>query len=719
MKTTLSKMLLLLSLSAFATPAWAVKDLRDDQVRVGVKSSSADKVIVFDTNQGAANPKIKANKSTNKLQFSQDGTNFKDIGSGAGSGGGGLNLLSEGNANADAEQGTTGHTASGGTFTTVAASPLQPNDTKHFRFSPSAANQTVTTSQVAITERLYGGNCSAQIVYKTTESTNLYKYQVINGSSVVQGSAVSLPATNGLFVRSPLITFPCPTSGTLAGQMVAASSAPSAAIDYDEEYVGELSTVQIVRQGFVGSISWAPAASCLWSRNTAGYANYAANTSCATPTVEGAVSAPATKIPALVLASGLPAGRYYIVGMGNFNQVNSVSTQTFARFRFSDGTTASKDIGITQIMALGTGGVSISGDGVLVGELNYTTAQAGPLTINLQSDPISASVTTQVDSINNSTTFSIYRYSNTTDTVYNAETLNFKIDASIGGDNPSLGGSAVSTPGEFTAAAFTLVANAGSSAVKIACPSTEAASGTTCATNEVPGVVFDAPVAGVYEACYTLTHQSYVNAGSSTALGVAWYLVETADGSSTILQTGKDVPFSRGSTNLDTTFPVRSCSDFTFSSSGKKALKIYRAQSAVAGTNSLLADRDASLGGGRDIHITVRLKNQFTTVPFTINAITSKYPGIAGGDWASVANSGTATIVSQSGFLSGVSRTGAGLVTNTFATPYAVAPICFCQSNAGNGEIFYTNSVTTSSVVCGNTATATDRPYNLLCFGPR
>jgi 3D (Asp-Asp-Asp) domain-containing protein len=54
----------------------------------GKQSSSADKDIVFDLNLGASNPRIRANKGTGNLEFSNDGATFTEIGSGSGGGGG-------------------------------------------------------------------------------------------------------------------------------------------------------------------------------------------------------------------------------------------------------------------------------------------------------------------------------------------------------------------------------------------------------------------------------------------------------------------------------------------------------------------------------------------------------------------------------------------------------------------------------------------------------
>ncbi len=71
-----------------ALTAYAVDFKTNLDVMVhGKQSSSADKDIVFDLNLGSSNPRIRANKGTGNLEFSNDGATFTEIGSGSGGGG--------------------------------------------------------------------------------------------------------------------------------------------------------------------------------------------------------------------------------------------------------------------------------------------------------------------------------------------------------------------------------------------------------------------------------------------------------------------------------------------------------------------------------------------------------------------------------------------------------------------------------------------------------
>lgn len=81
----------------FSTAFAADTVITTNKVVMGQKSSAADKVLEFQSNLGAANPKIKVNPATAKIQFANDGTNYKDLGSG---GSGSKNFTTFGDAEA-------------------------------------------------------------------------------------------------------------------------------------------------------------------------------------------------------------------------------------------------------------------------------------------------------------------------------------------------------------------------------------------------------------------------------------------------------------------------------------------------------------------------------------------------------------------------------------------------------------------------------------------
>lgn len=84
-----------------------------------------------------------------------------------------------------------------------------------------------------------------------------------------------------------------------------------------------------------GQSSLYTASGCNWTGSSATFASFAADTDCATPTVTGSVTAPATDIPGIVLASA-PAGTYKITAV-----FTGTSTTGNPSFRLSDGASAS------------------------------------------------------------------------------------------------------------------------------------------------------------------------------------------------------------------------------------------------------------------------------------------------------------------------------------------------------------------------------------------
>lgn len=74
-------LVLLLSWPCFA----ADFRIKENTLRFGL-AASGDKTIEFNKGAGSSNPKIRWNETSDKLQFSNDGTTFSDIGTGTGSG---------------------------------------------------------------------------------------------------------------------------------------------------------------------------------------------------------------------------------------------------------------------------------------------------------------------------------------------------------------------------------------------------------------------------------------------------------------------------------------------------------------------------------------------------------------------------------------------------------------------------------------------------------
>lgn len=179
-------------------------------------------------------------------------------------------------------------------------------------------------------------------------------------------------------------------------------------------------------------------------------------------------------------------------------------------------------------------------------------------------------------------------------TTFNLPKYDWFVDANIGGANPSLTASTPYT--SIESASFDMVVNTGSAAVTIPCSATNASTGITCAAgNESVGAVFTPPWPGNFVACFYGTINT---ANTSSGAGIQW--VETGIADQTVVQNGKSVTSVLGGSASTTGMPLSNCGTFTFSSTSKRALRLF---AASAGTNGLYMDRAAGGLGSRDGHI--------------------------------------------------------------------------------------------------------------------
>lgn len=243
--------------------------ITDDQLKVGKKAANTDKEIVFDTGNGTSNKKIKLIKSTKQLQltsdtvsigngasgpkalifdrggsnpeirwneslstfeFAKDGASFKSFGSGSGSGGSGFNILD----NSGFEDGSTnGWTNSGGTYAEVTSGSNLLFETKSVTFDASSSGQYFESDLVDVPVGLQGGICEGSVYYLGGD-TNL-KLVVIDGSAAVIAERAFLDAASK--TTSFSVLFSCPTSGQLKLRVESTGDAAIAA--FDKTHLGE------------------------------------------------------------------------------------------------------------------------------------------------------------------------------------------------------------------------------------------------------------------------------------------------------------------------------------------------------------------------------------------------------------------------------------------------------------------------------------------------
>lgn len=379
----LSLLLSVIAISSYSAQALAqvpgAGRIPTNKTYVGQKSS-ADKDFIFDLNAGSSNPVIRAEGSSGRLKFSNDGVNFKSFGSGAG-GGAGVNLLVD---NADFESGSGFWTNSGGTWAVYQnSSASQPNydptkvlfDTASGVFDASTTGQYVETTAYTIPEGLKNTSCLARIAYRGGDA-NL-KLQVYDGTGTIvstNGTNAEVVLTSATNKSTAEVGFRCPSSGSI--KLRVASTADAAEIQIDNAKLGDEDRFFRASQAqLLGTLTYVGAASCVWLNSASSYSNFSADSDCSTPTATGGLAAPGTKIPGFVIPS-LEAGEILIVATGRFAS-NNIAGGTAAGWRFSDGTNVSA--------AMSTyGSNSYYSVPNLVGRLSYATTQSN-LTIQIQS----------------------------------------------------------------------------------------------------------------------------------------------------------------------------------------------------------------------------------------------------------------------------------------------------------------------------------------------
>lgn len=390
----------ILSAFIFSATAFAA-GTTDNTFKLG--KGASDKKIIFDRGAGSANPAVKWDEASSKLQFANDGADFKDFGSGPGGGGGGVNLLAD---NPGFEDGTTGWTASGGSFTASAVDPLF--GLQSGVFNASALSQTLTSTAYAMPVGLQGGNCliATGYVYASGADGD-YFVQAWDGTTVLAEQSLAVSATSA----TAYLGFECPSSGTVAVRYIAKVADPGdlkvdgPSLSAGLIHLGSNILLAQVSQAVVyGTLRYEGIASCDWAVSSSTFANFPADTDCNNAVVTGRVSAPGTKIPGIVLTD-LPPGTYVVRAIGAFYNSNNAGQ---GQFRLSDGTNNGSHNGVW-------GDIS----GVMVPQISgiFTYETTGTRTIQIQARHDTPSNMFVRNTLNNQLTFEVYRYPTQTQTV--------------------------------------------------------------------------------------------------------------------------------------------------------------------------------------------------------------------------------------------------------------------------------------------------------------
>ena len=687
-----------------AATAFAAK-ITDNTLILGDQNPATNKQLKMGTGQ------LKWDGAASKLTFTNDGSNFKNIGSGSG-GSAGFSLLSDDNA--DFESGTALWTASGGSFTAISSG--QAFGAQSGRFNASAASQTLSSASKTIVDGLKGKN-GVGIAYIKTAATD-YKLQVYDGTNVLAERVIAASTT-----YDPVaVNFIFPSSGSVRLRVISQSDA--ADLDLDNAYLGEATNLyEIAQATLVTSAYFAPTAGCNWSRTSTSFGAFGATAACPGPTIEysSGVGSPQTTDTDLpeVTVNNLPPGNYVAV----FEHALYPSTMgDTVGVLVSDGTTdsgrASKYTGSTNESSSahvsGTFTYTVAGNRTFK---VYGAAATGASAVTIPNDTAGNSI--------NSLQFKLYRYPSASEIALKPDAAAWHVDANIGGSNFSLGTTTQASYVEMTDPGMDLVNNAGGVVAQIACSGTNPSTGLTCgAGDESNGIAFSVPRAGKVLACASFSH--YIQGANG---GVAFQIVETPNNAQTILQEGKTRLQNNTADTGDQISTLRLCGTFSFASAGQKTLRVMYEQSLSAATNNeVLADRDSGTGQ-RDIHWEVYPIDQVMPMPVIANSVVSKRAGVTSTLDARLALSGAScTITSQSGGLSAANRTGAGRCQLTIeAGVFSAAPTCVVSADSPGASAFAfvagDSALSATNVHVGvsdaATPSAADEPFAIHCFGPK
>lgn len=664
-----------------ATQAFAVDTkIKTDKVLIG-KTAAGDKTIELNKGSGSANPKIKWDNTTSKIRFSNDGTNFKDLGSGAG-GGSGINMLQD--SNADFEQGTTSWTASGGSFAMDTSSNLF-HDQNSAAFDASASSQTLSSANITVTSSnapgLKGGAGWASCYIKTAATD--YKLQVYDGTNVI--GERTIPAQSQF--QEFGVGFPIPTSGTIRLRVISASDA--AAIYLDDCFMGEHKLAQVSQASWYGAIEYPAAASCLWSM-TSPEADISANGSCATPVTYGNALAPSTKIPGIRFAS-LPKGFYRFVVKATTRTLINANANDSIVIMMSDGT---NHFGRNVQHVRGLNSTEGQGGHLFEMEKEYTT-ELGDTTFRLRARTGGGSAPAEIN--NTLTTYNqVFRID-----VYRFPTA---ADAAFRVDNASAHWTGYSSGSWSTTS--TSYADPGTAAHTL----TELKNrnfGTVSGTSNLPQITFTPPRVGRYWVCAN----TFIQATANSLYGSA----RLYDGTSTIAETG--VRVGTNAASAEVTLPL--CGLYDATSIASTTLKVQIKTSN--GANSIGVYNGNQRGA---VEWTLVLLDTPSAAPVFPGNVTSNTTGSERIERASITGGNPPSIARQSGsWLTYSSRPGAGDYIFTMSG-FSATPSCTCtmtaSSSLGACKVAIASSTSFEVNLSNNTGSGTsDGDFHIICMGPK
>lgn len=675
-------------------------------LKIGDQTDS-DKTIEVNIGNGSTNPKLIYNTTDDRWQFTNDGVNVADLGSGAG-GGGGTNLLVQNNFNFEA--GLNDWTNSGsGTFVSDTSTPLIGEGSAVW--TPAALDDTLDSVQVSVPSGFFGRTCTMTFLYNWDGVEGEILAQVYDGTDPI--TSTTFPATGPTNALEYSINFDCPVSGTMGFRL--RSTAASAAIEIDEVFVGQGKNVKEISQAnFLGTLTYPSSSTCTFSATNGSLLAYPANGACGTPTVKGSVQAPGTKIPAVVVPSVGP-GKYEIVVQGDFRADDTAlcKWEIFDGTNFIDG----------NIVDDGTFDAFKS---VLTGTFEYTSPQ-GDLTFEVFSHQQGGTGSCDIRIGNLAQDLDIYvkKYPLSEAEAVTLETSGQKAQLFLNGSDTSLTTNTVEYP---SSTSLTLTKTIGNMDVNTIC--SDGTSGTTtCSTgDELLGFEAQIKISSDYLVCTNFN--SLIQGSSGTMQAVALYRLNRVNtGAVTTLEEGEEQArhlFIGGFTSSsDQGTPVRICNIFSLSPGAQRF--------AINADTSSFSNATATVIGSASFNVSFSIFNlsqQFPTPVFTdlqnslnqrVDANEANIRTVS----AHIDNPGTPTINEEYGnWIDSITDNGVGDVTiNVTSGVFSGDPNCVVAAESAGNQIkcrvFTEGTNSAVQIGCSDAAAAVDADFYVTCDGPK
>lgn len=667
--------------------------------RLGDGNPAKDKKIII--NQGTAPyPALKWNSGTGTLQFSNDGNNFSDLGSGSGSGGAGFNVL----VNGDFESGIVlGFTHSGGTLAAVTSGANLLLGKGSALFTASGTGNIFASAFYPIPNGLAGSACTVSARYLGGGSSLLL--QAFDGTNVL--SSTPLPATTvSQTVSAPFI---CPASGTMQWRVISTGAAPAVALD--TAFLGQNSILQVSQATYVGGVL---STGCSMTSTSTSVVSDMTSGGCSAISLVGKASSFASSGNGAITFNSLSPGEYVAQWYGTC-ETNTANTAVFIG---TDGTSNSPIFSVS-----GTGVTGLFGPCVIQAHFSYTTGASQSFKLQaLQTGSATGAVFDQGGT--NAEFFSLFKYPSRSETAVRPDTINWIVDVSMtspGLTDASIGNTTTTTPTPIQGPAdLTLSVKPGFTNAQLACHGTAPSTGVTCAGTPDLGIAFNQPSAGTDEICFDYSHRGDLNAAD--VIGTNFVLVETPNNAETILQSGTqmdtDVWNVVSSQNAFGNAHTH-CENFQFNSSGLKTIRLFYTQNITGTpTNNLVHTNQTP------VRVTVRPLTQTIPAPILAGGVTSSAPGST--IIVAAHMDGSGNISRQMGnWLSSIVVNSTGDFTANFVPGvFSDAPYCVITpiDNGATSLVGYPFTVATTTTqryiitAAGSLVTV---QHNLVCYGQK